>query len=76
MNPQPLQKSQFPKTYPRQYSHRVEGKVNIKPLKVLVFEKFPKDCVLRDVLLSERDLLNVTEFLAKMETWLKLLQVV
>jgi len=56
--------------------YQVTGKVDIRPIKALVFKKFSKGHVLRNVVLGERDLLSGTEFLAKMETWLKLLQVV
>jgi hypothetical protein len=49
--------------------------VNIKPLKTLVLEKFPKDCPLRNALLAERDVLKIYEFLAKIETWLNLLRI-
>lgn len=49
-------------------------KVNLKKLKVFAFEKFSKNCPLRDVLLAERDLLDVHEFLIKLDVWLKLLR--
>ena len=48
--------------------------IDIKPLKSFAFEKFPKDCALRDVLLAEQDFLNAEEFAVKMEIWLKLLR--
>jgi len=53
-----------------------KNRVDIKPLKKLVFEKFPKDCALRSALLAERDVLETYEFLAKMETFLNLLKVI
>ena len=56
-------------------SHSNQRKrVDIKPLKFFAFEKFPKDCALRDVLLAEQDFLNAEEFAVKMEIWLKLLR--
>lgn len=50
------------------------AKVDIKALKAFALEKFPRDCALRDVLLAERDKLDVNEFLAKMDIWIKLLR--
>lgn len=49
-------------------------RVDIKPLKVFALEKLPKNCVLRNVMLTDKELLDVDEFLAKMEIWLKLLR--
>ncbi len=49
-------------------------KVNIRSLKMFAFQKFARNCALRDILLAERDLQNVNEFLTKMEIWLKLSQ--
>ncbi|MEM0358030.1 MAG: hypothetical protein QXL77_06630 [Candidatus Bathyarchaeia archaeon] len=48
-------------------------KVDTRPLKRLVIEKFPRDSPLR-VILAERDTLQAEEFLAKLETWLLLLK--
>ena len=48
--------------------------IDIRPLKAFVFEKLPKNWPLREALLAERDILEVQEFLAKMETWLNLLR--
>lgn len=50
------------------------AEVDIKALKAFALEKFPRDCALRDVLLAERDNLEVKEFLAKMDIWVKLLR--
>lgn len=50
-------------------------KINIRRLKVFAFNNLPKDEALRECLLAERDLLDVNEFLAKMEIWVKLLRV-
>lgn len=47
-------------------------KLNIKPLKELVFKEFPPDSVLRDLILSEDDELTAEEFIVKTRTWLKL----
>lgn len=58
----------------QQQRRHVRGTVDIKKLKVFAFEKFSKDCPLRDVLLAERDLLGVHEFLIKLDVWLKLLR--
>lgn len=49
--------------------------VDVHRLKNFAFEKLPKDWALRECLLAERDLLNVDEFLAKMDVWFKLLRV-
>jgi len=49
-------------------------KIDIRPLKALILEKFPPNKPLRTVLLAERDLLEAKEFLAKLETWLNLLK--
>ena len=58
----------------RQQLYQVRDTVDIRPLKALVIEKFPKNCALRNALLAERDILKTNEFLAKMETWLNLLR--
>jgi len=49
-------------------------KIDIRPLKAFVSEKFPRNWPLREALLAERDVLDAEEFLAKMETWLNLLR--
>jgi hypothetical protein len=51
-----------------------EIRVDIRPLKRLVFGRFPKNTILYAVMLTERDSLNVFELLVKVDTWLKLLQ--
>jgi len=51
-----------------------KGNVDIRSLKSLVFAQFSKDSVIYDVLLAEKDLLDVSEFLAKVDVWLKLLR--
>jgi len=50
------------------------AKIDIRPLKVTVLEKFPINNPLRIALLAERDVLEAREFLAKLETWLNLLK--
>lgn len=54
----------------------LKDKIDIRALKAFVYEKFPKDSPLRDTILRERDILEVSEFLPKMETWLNLLRTV
>jgi hypothetical protein len=49
--------------------------VNIRKLKSLVAEQFPKDSPLR-IILAERDVLANSDFLAKIETWMNLLRLV
>jgi len=51
----------------------VEKKLNIQGLKRFALDKLPRDSPLRELLLSERDELDKSEFLAKMDVWLKLL---
>jgi hypothetical protein len=48
--------------------------VNIVGLKKFAFEKLAPQSVLRDVLLSEKDELNASEFLGKVGVWLRLLR--
>lgn len=50
----------------------IESKVNIRRLKAFAFENLPKGWVLRDLLLTEHDELEPSEFCAKMDLWLKL----
>lgn len=59
----------------RKQEDQTRFKIDIRPLKAFVSEKFPKDSPLREALLAERDVLHAHEFLAKMETWLNLLRV-
>ena len=47
-------------------------KVNIRKLKSFAFAQLPKDCVLREILISEEDELDVSIFLARLPVWLKL----
>ena len=52
----------------------VSGKqVNIRLLKAFAVQ-LPRNHPLRNVLLLERDVLTVSEFMAKMETWQALLK--
>ncbi len=47
--------------------------VSTRRLKEFVLNRFAEDHPLRQVILAERDSLTVAEFLAKLETWLVLL---
>lgn len=48
--------------------------INIRPLKQFAVEKLRAHSVLRDVLLAEKDEMSSVEFVAKMQTWLFLVQ--
>ncbi len=50
------------------------GKLSIKRLKKFAAENLSPSSPLRDVLLSEKDWLSPSEFLAKAEVWLALLR--
>ena len=50
-------------------------KVNLGRLKGFALESLPEHSILRALLLAEPDELEVAEFLAKMDVWLKLLKV-
>jgi hypothetical protein len=47
--------------------------INIRPLKQFAYEELSKSSHLRNILLSEKEILTVSEFLAKMDVWLKVL---
>jgi hypothetical protein len=47
-------------------------KIGIRRLKEFAFSELPNGSVLREILLSEHDELDLYEFLAKVEIWLKL----
>jgi hypothetical protein len=47
--------------------------INIMPLKKFAYEKVSNSSHLRNILLSEKEILTVSEFLAKMDVWLKVL---
>ena len=49
-------------------------KINIRPIKDFAYTYVPRDYVLRDILLDERDELGAQEFVAKIDIWLKLLR--
>jgi len=49
-------------------------KISISKLKKSVLENFPKDWIIREVLLSENDELDVPTFLARLPIYLKLTQ--
>ena len=48
--------------------------VNIRKLKALVAEQFPKDSLLKATILGEKDVLSVESLVSKAETWLILLR--
>jgi hypothetical protein len=48
------------------------GRVNISRLKDFAFSELPRSWILREIILSERDELDVSEFVAKAEVWLKI----
>jgi len=48
--------------------------VDIRKLKSFALEELPRSWTLRYILLSEKDILDVNEFLAKTEIWLKILK--
>lgn len=50
-----------------------ELEVNLKRLKQFAYDTLPKTSPLRDILLSESEYINKTDFLAKMDVWIKLL---
>lgn len=47
-------------------------KVNIRRLKNFAMNKIPKDWALHEILLSEHEELDLLEFMAKIDVWLKL----
>ncbi len=47
--------------------------INIMSLKKFAYEKVSKSSHLRNILLSEKEILMVSEFLAKMDVWIKVL---
>ena len=49
--------------------------IDIQGLKRFVIGNLPRKSRLRAVLLSERDQLTAVDFLAKMDTWMKLLNI-
>lgn len=52
-----------------------EISVNIKSLRKFANDKLPWNSILRELLLSESDLMDAEEFLVKMEVWLRLLRI-
>jgi hypothetical protein len=47
-------------------------KINMRKLKEFAFSELPRSWILREIILSERDELDVFEFIVKVEIWLKL----
>lgn len=50
----------------------IESKVNIRRLKDFASKHLPKNWVLRELVLTEHDELEPSEFCTKMDVWLKL----
>jgi len=48
------------------------SKIKTKRLKEFARQKFPRDSVLREILLSEEDEMEVSTFIARLPVWLKL----
>jgi hypothetical protein len=51
-----------------------QPKVHTQRLKDFAFKEIPRDNVLRELLLGERDELEITEFISKIDIWLRLLR--
>ena len=64
------------RTYNGNESGNVEhsGHVDVHGMKLWATANLPKNSLLRGVLLLEKDVLTVDEFLAKMDIWLKLIE--
>lgn len=56
------------------FHHQVPAQVDIRKLKEFASNKIPKDNPLREIIMSEQDLLGSTEFLVKVDVWLRLLR--
>jgi hypothetical protein len=59
---------------PPQDACQPRDKVDIRLLKTLIFAQFPRDSIIYDIFVTEHDLLSVSEFLAKVDVWLRLLR--
>ena len=46
--------------------------ISMSRLKQWVLQKLPRELKLRELILSEKDILTVDEFVTKLETWLLL----
>ena len=64
------------RTYKENESGNVEHseQIDIHGMKLWATANLPKNSHLRGVLLLEKDILTVDEFLAKMDIWLKLIE--
>ncbi len=49
-------------------------KIDIRPIKDFAYTEIPRDYVLRDILLDERDELDASEFAIKIGIWMKLMR--
>jgi len=58
--------------YRRKSKELIKSKVKIRRLKNFAFQCLPKDSMLREILLSDSDELDGSEFCAKLDVWLKL----
>lgn len=50
-------------------------KLDFRPLKLFARERLPRDWALREILLTEKDEIEVTEFIAKLDVWFRLLKI-
>ena len=46
--------------------------INISKLKEFAYNRLPRSSQLRDLIISEKEVLCIDEFLAKIEVWLKI----
>ena len=49
-------------------------KIDISRIKQFAYNEIPRDYVLRDILLGERDEMDIVEFAIKIGIWLKLMR--
>lgn len=52
----------------------VGRRIDIRSLKEFARQHLPRDSALREIILSDRDVLDAEEFLVKVDVWLKLLR--
>jgi phosphatidylethanolamine-binding protein (PEBP) family uncharacterized protein len=53
--------------------NRHEAEIDIRKLKAMVSASFPKDHAIFALILTEKDVLSVSDFLSKSDCWLRLL---
>ena len=56
-------------------TRRTNVRVDVRPLKSFAIQKLSAGSYLREILLTEKDIIPVREFLAKLDLWLKLLEI-